>query len=91
MISDVITLIDFLQKRWDQYSVISAMFNWEAKCLEGDETIIVDKVPVQKQDNKWFYRIREINQYVFIYMSLIPTVHIDYGTLLGEKSRCKNL
>ncbi len=84
MISDAITLIDFLKKNWEQYQTISALFNWEGKRLDGDDKIVIQKIIIKDQKDKWFYKVKELEPYVFVYMPLIPTVHLDYGLLEGD-------
>ena len=87
MISDAITLIEFLRKHWEQYSVISALFQWNGTRIEGDERIIVEKIPVEGREDTWFYKIREIEGYVFVHMPVIPgSVYIDNAKVKGEKN-----
>ena len=86
MIADAITLIEFLKKYWEQYSVISALFDWKGQKIEGDERIAVERIIADGSENKWFYKIKELEEYVFIYMPVIPTVYVDYGMKIGEQN-----
>lgn len=86
MIADALSLIEFLQKRWQQYTVISALFKWDGTRLEGDERIKTERITVGDLQDKWFYRVKEVEGYVFVYMPVIPTVYVDYGTLQGDQN-----
>jgi len=84
MISDIITLIEFLKKNWQEYQTISALFDYDGILIEGDKRIIVEKIFVEDSKDKWFYRIKPLEDYVFIYMPLIPSVQVDNGTVREE-------
>ena len=87
MISDVIALIDFLKKCQDQCNIISALFDWSGKRLEGDERIIVDKISIRDKKDAWFYKIRPLEEYIFIHMPVVPgSVYIDNGMEDGEQN-----
>lgn len=81
MISDALALINLLQSQWKKYSVISALFNFEGLRVEGDRNIQVDRINVTNSKDKWYFRIKDLDGYVFVYMPLIPTVFVDYGIL----------
>lgn len=86
MIGDALALIDFLKKHWTEYSVKSAMFNADGTRIEGDAFIVVDKIPVQDNEKMWFYKVREQPEYEFVYMPVIPSLHIDYGQIHGTQN-----
>lgn len=86
MISDALALIDFLKKNWEHYKTVSALFKWDGTKVEGDDKIAVVKIQVKGSRDKWFFRIRPVDGYVFVYMPLIPSVVVDNGTLGGEKN-----
>jgi len=86
MIGDALTLIDFLKKHWTEYSVKSALFRADGTRVDGDDFIVVDKIPVQDNDKIWFYKVREQPQYEFVYMPVIPSLHIDYGQIHGAQN-----
>jgi len=84
MISDAISLIEFLRRNWERYKIISAIFNSDAKRIEGDDNIMVDKI-LTKNTKQWFHRVKPFEDYVFIYMPTIPgAVYIDHATKEGE-------
>jgi len=85
MIADIISLIEFLRKNWDRCQVINALFDWEGKRIEGSSKIVVDRIEVEGREEQWFYKIKELKDYVFIFMPVIPT-YIDYGTKRGDKN-----
>ncbi|MBU0612971.1 hypothetical protein KKB10_03050 [Patescibacteria group bacterium] len=84
MISDALSLYEFLKKHWKKYSVISALFDADGERIEGDQKIFVTKQIVGGRNDQWFYRIKEIDEYTFIYMPVIPLVYADYGLEQGE-------
>ena len=85
MISDTITLIEFLRKHWVEYKIKSAMFNPQGQRVEGDEEIVLDKISVVSGDSRqWYYRVRPIEGYVFVFMPTVPgAVHVDLGKPVG--------
>lgn len=83
MIGDALSLIDFLQKHWTEYSVKSALFNSDGVRIEGDSFVEVDKIPVKDNDKMWFYKVKEKPEYEFVYMPVIPSLSIDYGQIHG--------
>ncbi|MFA4937437.1 MAG: hypothetical protein WC575_04115 [Patescibacteria group bacterium] len=85
MISDVISLIDFLRKHYLEYKVKSALFSVDGIHIEGDETIQVEKVSTLDQ-RVWFYKVKEVDGYEFVYMPVIPSLYIDYGQLQGQSN-----
>lgn len=86
MIGDALALIDFLKKHWTEYSVKSALFNADGMRIEGDDFIVVDKISVQDNEKMWFYKVREQPEYEFVYMPVIPSLHIDYGQIQGTQN-----
>lgn len=86
MIGDALALIDFLKKHWTEYSVKSALFSSDGSRIEGDNFIVVDKIPVQDNEKMWFYKVREQPEYEFVYMPVIPSLHIDYGQIHGTQN-----
>lgn len=83
MISDVLSLIEYLQKHYDKYKIVSAFFDWDAKKIEGSDLVEVIKIP-SSNNGQWFYTVKEVDGYVFVFMPVIPSVHIDFGTATGE-------
>ncbi len=79
MLGDAIALIEFLRANWQKYSVISALFDSNGTKIEGDERIAVEKLPVAGRTDQWFYRVRPVSEFVFVYMPVIPTVDVDFG------------
>ena len=86
MISDVLSLIDFLRRHWTEFAVKSAMFKFDGTRIEGDDFIEVERIPATDNKDIWFYRVKEKHGYEFIYMSVIPSLSIDYGQLKNTKN-----
>ena len=86
MLSDVLTLWDFLEKRYDQYTVIHAMFSWDGTKISGDNNFIVDKVPSSSDEAIWYYSVHPHKNYIFVPFPVNPAVNVDYGTQSGEKN-----
>ena len=82
MIGDVIAVWDFIKERADAFGEISAIFAVDGKRIEGSDDIEVEVIPTDAK-TKWFYRIKEKEGYVFVYIPLIPSVYVDYGTAAG--------
>lgn len=55
------------------------MLNADGARIEGDDFIVVDKISVQDNEKMWFYKVREELEYRFVYIPVIPSLHIDYG------------
>lgn len=83
MISDVITLIDFLSKHKRDYQTKSALFSYDGTKINGDNLIEVQKIPTNDV-RIWFYKIKEVTNFEFIYMPVIPSLYIDYGQFEGD-------
>ena len=83
MIADVLTLWDFLEKRYDQYTVIHALFSWDFKRLNGDENIEVEKIVHPTDPAIWYYRVKPYKNYIFVPFPVNPAVNVDYGSVEG--------
>jgi hypothetical protein len=90
MIGEVISLIDFLRRNYQEYSTKSALFDYEGKKKEGDDLIEVERINTDKP-HIWFYKVKEKDEYVFIYMPVIPALYIDYGTHSGTTNPNSNI
>ncbi len=84
MISDVLNLWDFLEKRYDQYTVIHALFSWDCQRLNGDNNIELEKIIYPKEAAIWYYRVKPYKNYVFVPFPVNPAVNVDYGQLDGQ-------
>lgn len=90
MIGDAIALIDFLMKHKKEYQTKSALFSWDRTRKEGDK--IIDVIRIPHPDNRiWFYKVKEVEGYVFVYMPVIPSLYIDYGQLQGDTNPDANV
>lgn len=86
MISDVISLIDFFDKTKHSVSTKSALFRWDGTKIEGDNEIQIVLSSDPNNSKIWFYKVKDINPYVFVYMPVIPSLFIAYGVASGEKN-----
>ncbi len=82
MISDALALIEFLKKHYDEYHVLSALFDSEGKRTEGDSELEVEKIP-SGREGRWFYRVKGLEGYVFVHMPVVAGLYPDYA-LAGE-------
>lgn len=80
MLSDVLTLWDFLEKRYNKYTVIHALFSAEGKRINGNDKIVVELIPSTKP-SIWYFRIKPYKNYIFVPFPVNPAVNVDYGTL----------
>ena len=83
MIGDVLAVIDFVEKRAEELGKIAAMFKANGDKISGSDEIEVEVLPTtdEKTQSQWFYRIKEKKDYVFVYMPLIPSVYVAYGSV----------
>ena len=79
MIADVIAVVDFLEKHATRADVFKALFDSEAQRLSGSPEIVVDKLVDPGDANHWFYHVRPVEGYEFIYMPTIPSVAFNFG------------
>jgi hypothetical protein len=85
MISDAITLIEFLQKHKREYQTKSALFTWDGTRKEGSNQLEVQIIKATDA-RVWFYKVKELEGFVFVYSPVIPTLYIDYGQLQGSNN-----
>lgn len=80
MIGDALALIEFLRKHYDEYHVVSALFDWEGNRIEGDKELTVEKLPAlpAKKESHWFYRVSGPKDYVFVHMPVVSGLYADY-------------
>lgn len=86
MIGDVISLIEFLRNHYSEYSVKSALFSSDSKRIEGDLIIEVIKIPSSNNSRIWFYKVKEVEDYEFVYMPVIPSLFTDYGQIQNQQN-----
>ncbi len=83
MISDAIALIEFLRKHYEEYKVLSALFDWKGKRIEGDSELRVEITPDPKRKDVWFYHVVGPKDYVFVHMPVVAGLYPDYATVGG--------
>ena len=80
--SDVISLIDFIERRLEKAGTVRALFRADGKRLSGDDSL---KVAVHRANKQtWFYSVQGPQDYEFVYLPVIPSVNVDYGKRDGE-------
>ncbi len=74
MISDAIALYELLTKKWKDYKVISAFFDWKGNRIEGSENIEAEihYFKDAPRDEAWFYSIKNYEDYVFLRIPVNP-------------------
>lgn len=90
MISDILSIVNFLSEEIDDASVLSALFKYDGARLKGDPKIVVDVMNVSNNTNIWFYKVRPIDNYVFVSVPVNPSLYVDYGKMNGEKGLSAN-
>ncbi len=83
MISDAIALIDFLRKHYEEYKVLSALFDWRGNLVEGDSRLKVQVIPDPKRQDVWFYQVKGPKDYVFVHMPVVAGLYPDYALVGG--------
>ena len=79
MIGDALALWELFEKRRDEFRIKSALFSPDGTRIEGDKELMV-RTHTTSDERIWFYEILGPEKYVFVYMPVIPSVHLDYGT-----------
>ncbi len=86
VIADVLALLEYLDKHAEELNVKKALFNPDGTRAEGDKDIVVNVVPVKgKEATQWYYQVQPIDDYTFVYLPVIPSVHVDFGKLKDEQ------
>lgn len=78
MIADALALIDFLQRNKDKYTTLSALFKSDGSRVEGSTKVELDIIPSSDNENIWYYRVKPVNDYVFVVMPVV-SCYTDYG------------
>ena len=65
--------------------MLSALFDWEGNRLEGNDDLHINRIPEQKRDDVWFYRVIGPDNYVFVHMPVIEGVYPDFALTQGTK------
>lgn len=86
MISDVLAMVTFISNYTSQLAVRHALFDFNGNLISGDDVISVKKMAASNNPNVWFYKVNPIDGYVFIYLPIIPSVAVDFGTKEGSKN-----
>ena len=89
MISDAIALYDLLRRIHGERKIISALFDWEGKRLEGDERLKVhkDRQTIPISGPQWWYSIEPFEDYQFIRFPVNPGgVVEDLGAADGDQN-----
>ena len=89
MIADALALYEFLQKNKDKYDTLSALFNIDGKRLEGSNMLSVE-VKKTAHSDVWFYKVKPIEDYVFVPMPVVPCF-TDYGQPVPHSNSDANL
>ena len=83
MISDAIALIELLKKHYEEWKVLSALFDWQGNRIEGDTQLEVERIPEQRRPDVWFYRVKGPEDYVFVHMPVVAGLYPDYALAGG--------
>ena len=86
MIGDFLALIHELKAHYDEWWVVSALFDWKGNRIEGDKKL---NIKIQKDPSRndcWFYRPEGPERYVFVHMPVVPGVYPDYPLVGGTSN-----
>lgn len=84
MISDILALYNFLKDETTEASILSALFSATGDRIKGDEGIQVIKHAIPDSQDKWFFEVKPILDYVFVPYPVNPAVSLDFGTPNGK-------
>lgn len=85
MISDTIAIYELLTKKWNDYKVISALFNGYGKRIDGDKNIEIIKHDVA--GNIWYFSVSEYKNFIFIRIPTNPGCVIETtGSVDGQNN-----
>lgn len=84
MVGDVLALIEFLRKHWEELHVVQGFFDADGNRMEGDEELSVN-IHSTDRDNVWFYEVVGPADYVFVHMPVVAGLYADYA-LRGSKN-----
>lgn len=90
MIADALALYDFLQRNKDKYALLAAMFDSQANRIEGDEFIEVELISSKSSDSIWFYRVKKIEDYVFVPIP-VTICYLDHAKVSGSTNPDSNV
>ncbi len=85
MISDAIALLELIHRIYRGRKIISALFDWEGKRLEGNERL---KIDVHSEDaTRWYYSVEPFEDYQFIRIPVNAGAVVEsLGTIAGESN-----
>lgn len=84
MISDILALYTFLKDETAEASILSALLSSKGELIKGDVGIQIIKHDLPNSQDKWFFEVKKILNYVFVPYPVNPAVSIDYGTFVGN-------
>lgn len=86
MISDILSLYDFLDKKLADASILKAFFSWEGTKKQGNEQIVLRLHGNPKVDKLWFYEVVPYKNFIFVPFPTNPSVNIDFGRAENDKN-----
>ncbi len=89
MISDAITMYEFVTKNLEDRAILTAYFKWDGTRISGNERITVEKVDSEK--GSWFYKINDVEDFVFLRIPTHMSAVIEIvGMIAGETAKDSN-
>lgn len=86
MISDILALYDFIDKKLAKASVLKAFFCWDGTRKSGNSEITIKLHGNPNQDKIWFYEVTQYKNFVFVPMPVNPAMNFDFGKTPNDKS-----
>ncbi len=86
MISDILNLYYFIDKKLENASVLKALSSWDGTRKYGSKEINVHLSGNPLSDKIWFYDIMPYKNFIFIPFPVNPGVNVDFGKAQNEVS-----
>lgn len=90
MISDILTLYNFVNGELEKASVLNTLFNWKGERVKGNKEIEINIIPTKNRKDVWFYCVKPYKDFVFVPYPVNPSVHFDFGRINQEKNSDAN-
>lgn len=86
MISDILNLYEFIDKKLDKASVLRAYFSWDGIKKYGSDEISIRLSANPNKEKIWFYQITPYKNFVFVPYPVNPGINIDFGKQTDDKN-----
>jgi hypothetical protein len=74
-VSDAISMVTLIRQVYQNHRIISALFDWEGKRIEGSDKLKVKRVPLFV--NVWWYIVEPFDDYQFVRIPMNPGAVVE--------------